>query len=268
MENKKLTGLKYWDNMYQQNFRFLNTLSNSLFFQSYYHFVFRKVLSRFIKNSNHKSVIEIGCAPGNYLIKFNRFFGLVPYGVEYAPSGFEETIQNFRYNSLPVENVILADFFDKEFQRKNREQYDIVFSAGFIEHFSDPLDVLTKQVDLIRSGGILICLIPNVKYINEWFSSRELVALHNQEIMTDIALQNLAAQVPGTSIRYNSYFGGIFNFGLLNIRNPLGRKIIFLLFIIQRFTLDIFEKGWFLFFRRDCTSKYSSPSLLCILEKK
>lgn len=268
MENKKLTGKEYWEGMYQQNFRLLNAISNGRLFQSYYHFAFRNILTRFIKVQRHQSVIEIGCAPGNYLIKFYRFFGLTPFGVEYAPKGFQETIQNFQRNGLPEKNIILADFFDERFQKENTEKYDIVFSAGFIEHFSDPLDVLKKQIQLIRPGGLLICLIPNVKYVNEWLSSKELVALHNQSIMSEKAMRELCIQIPGTTLLYNNYFGGIFNFGLLNIENSLGRKIVFLLFIVQRFTLDMVEKAWFILSRKDCISQYSSPSLLCIIEKK
>lgn len=267
MENQKLTGKEYWEDIYQQNFLLLNIVSNSRFFQSYYHFAFQNILSRFIKTPSHQSVIEIGCAPGNYLIKFHRFFGLVPFGVEYAPKGFYETVQNFQRNGLPEKNIILADFFDEQFQKENCEKYDIVFSAGFIEHFSDPLDVLKKQFNLIRPGGLLICLIPNVKYINEWLTSKDLVALHNQEIMNESILGELSAHIPGATILYNSYFGGIFNFGLLNIQNYLGRKIVKFLLIVQRLTLDNLEKIWFVLFHKDCVSRYSSPSLLCILEK-
>lgn len=268
MKNKKLTNKDYWDDIYQRNFYILNTLSNFRWLQSYYHFVFQKILSRYIDLSRHKNVLEVGCAPGNYLVKLNRFFSLTPFGVEYAEKGYQETIQNFERNKLPGSNIFLMDFFSENFQKQNYERYDLVFSAGFIEHFSDPRSVILKQLDLTKKGGLLICLIPNVRYLNEWISPRDIVSLHNQSIMERSNFRKIFLTIPKTSVLYCEYFGGVFNFGMLNMKNYFLKLLVIFLLIIQRFTLDLLQKIVFILFQKDFTSRYTSPSLLCILRKE
>jgi 2-polyprenyl-6-hydroxyphenyl methylase/3-demethylubiquinone-9 3-methyltransferase len=39
--------------------------------------------------------------------------------------------------------------------------FDVVFSAGLIEHFKDPVPLLKKAAGLLRQGGICITSVPN-----------------------------------------------------------------------------------------------------------
>jgi SAM-dependent methyltransferase len=268
MENRKLTKRDYWESIYQKNFHILNILSNFRWLQSYYHFIFQKILTRYIDPMRHKNVLEIGCAPGNYLVKLHQFFSLTPFGVEYAEKGYAETLENFKKNDLPQGNIFLSDFFDENFQRKNYERYDMVFSAGFIEHFGYPHTVLVKQMHLLKKGGLLVCLIPNVRYLNEWLSPVEIIDIHNQEIMDITVFRSLFDGIPGANILYCNYFGGIFNVGVLNMRHAFLKRIVFLSLILQRITFDFLQKFIFIVFRRDIVLRYTSPSLICILQKQ
>ena len=41
-------------------------------------------------------VVEIGSAPGSFLVRFARTFNLAPYGIEYTPSGAQMNREVFR----------------------------------------------------------------------------------------------------------------------------------------------------------------------------
>jgi hypothetical protein len=121
---------------------------------------------------------------------------------------------------------------------------------------------------LLKKGGLLVCLIPNVRYLNEWLSPVEIIDIHNQEIMDITVFRSLFDGIPGANILYCNYFGGIFNVGVLNMRHAFLKRIVFLSLILQRITFDFLQKFIFIVFRRDIVLRYTSPSLICILQKQ
>lgn len=261
-----LVEKKHWDDIYTGNFNFSSRVSNSKLFQSYYHFALFSIISRFLRKDEIKSVIEVGCAPGNYLVKFKKYFGLVAYGLEYSKKGYQKTVKNLEKYGIPSENIFLNDFFDDDFLAKNKEKYDVAFSTGFIEHFDHPEDVVLRHGDLIRPGGLVICLIPNKRYLNAFFTSKKSLALHNREIMSKKELGNIFKK-SSFLVLYCNYFGGIFNVGLFQAKNPIVKIVHNIVFIFQRIFLDILQKIYFKLTRKDLVSKFSSPSLICIAKK-
>jgi SAM-dependent methyltransferase len=131
-------------------------------------------------------VLEIGSAPGDMLVDFARHLGLEPFGVEYSEEGAEVNRRMFKAHGLNPDNVIHADLFAEDFQRRYRGAFDIVYSGGFIEHFSDPRDTVEKHLNLLADGGYLIVIIPNLRGLNYVLTSlfaRHLIAIHNLNIM-------------------------------------------------------------------------------------
>ena len=133
-------------------------------------------------------VIEIGSAPGAFLVDLHRRFGIVPFGVEYAPSGAAMNRQLFQDSGLNPDQVIESDAFAYDFQAGNAARFDVVISRGVIEHFAgDELRcIIAGHVNLLKPGGRLIVSIPNYRGINylikRIFSSGSLAA-HNLDIM-------------------------------------------------------------------------------------
>ena len=131
-------------------------------------------------------IIEIGSAPGHHLVRLARAFGYVPYGVEYSEAGVRLNRMVFASHNIDPSNVIHADFLSDEFQSRYRHCFDIVLSRGFIEHFSNPDDVVQKHVNLLSDGGHLVVTIPNLTgwyYPWEAIFDREVLAMHNTQIM-------------------------------------------------------------------------------------
>ena len=104
-----------------------------------------------------KSLLEVGCAPGKFMIYFAEQFGFRVSGIDFSQSGYEMTCKNLELTGVKGD-VIEGDFLSYPLPK---ERWDIVFSAGFVEHFSDPFAVLQKKISLLKPGGILLTTIPN-----------------------------------------------------------------------------------------------------------
>lgn len=198
------------------------------------------------------SVIEIGSAPGDFLVRFAATFHAEPYGVEYTAHGAERNRRNFSANGLAPANVIEADFFSDDFLEANKERFDIVVSRGFIEHFDDPGAVVARHVSLLRPGGLLLVMIPNLRGIYYWWTrafNPEQLPLHNLDIMTAASFGKLFGDLPLERSRCG-YFG-TFSFWLFTapIEARWVNRAIRLLLMAQRglnfaFRLILRSKGF------------------------
>jgi SAM-dependent methyltransferase len=170
-------------------------------------------------------VLEVGSAPGDHLINLKRVFGLDPYGVEYSPAGAHLNREVFAAGGVDPAQVIEADFFAAEFQTKYRESFDVVVSRGFIEHFDDVDDVLRKHLNLLKPGGRLFVMIPNLRGANYYlcrFFHKEVLDIHNLKIMERRTFSNLF-EGKGLTPRFSDYYG-VFSFYVFNTKPDSWRR--------------------------------------------
>ncbi|KKP56614.1 MAG: hypothetical protein UR80_C0024G0010 [Parcubacteria group bacterium GW2011_GWB1_35_5] len=272
---KKLAKKEYWDSIYKDMGNRNKKHSYFLSFRNwlkkhtrdYSNFLMWEVLlPKYLPENSNLKIIEIGCAPGKYLINFNRQFGFESYGVEYSEKGVETTRKNFLKEKLNPENIIKADFFDNEFQANNKEKYDIVFSRGFIEHFDNVKDVVNNHLNLIKSGGYIIISIPNLSGINKTLSkilNIDSFLLHNTSIMNKEKFIDLFSENKVEKL-YGDYVG-VFSFGLFNTNKKWKYYLYRLLLLIQR----PFDFVLRLVFRDNMMkNNNTSPYLLFIGQKK
>lgn len=70
--------------------------------------------------------------------------------------------------------------------RRHRDRFDVVWSAGVVEHFRNPEDVVRCHLEILKPGGTLIVPIPNFRGIGYPLYSRfdpDLLSIHNLDIM-------------------------------------------------------------------------------------
>jgi len=135
------------------------------------------------------TVVEIGSAPGEHLVRLSETFGLVPFGIEYSAEGVEVNRSLFSARGLDPRNVLAMDFFSDDCLARYREHFDVVVSRGFIEHFEDPAKVVLRHLDLLKPGGLLVVTIPNLRGLNQALTKLfhpELIPMHNLEIMSKV----------------------------------------------------------------------------------
>lgn len=232
------------------------------------HLLWQGVFPRYLpSDTKGLSAVEIGSAPGEFMVRFAEAFGTRPFGVEYTRHGTELNRQTFVAAGLDPQNVIEADFFSDEFLEANRERFDIVISRGFIEHFDDVEAVVERHVALLRPEGTLFVLIPNLRGTYGWWTrlfNPGQLPLHNLDIMRVSRFRELFKGLPLESLRC-SYFG-TFSFWLFTAP-PEARwanRAIRILHLVQRGLNLAFR---LLFGSRGCENSLFSPNLLFVGRK-
>jgi SAM-dependent methyltransferase len=212
-------------------------------------------------------LLEVGSAPGDHLVQLNRAFGIDPYGVEYSAGGAQLNRDVFKASGIPPEQVIEADFFAPEFQARYRESFDVVLSRGFIEHFEDVDNVLHKHLNLLKPGGRLFVMIPNLRgfnYFLTWLLHKDLIAIHNLKIMEKRVFAGLFADKNLTP-RFCDYYA-VFSFFLFNTKpDSCMRHVLRLGFYLQ-FPLNVGFR--LLFGATRGRSRWFSPALMFVGEKR
>jgi 2-polyprenyl-3-methyl-5-hydroxy-6-metoxy-1,4-benzoquinol methylase len=154
--------------------------------KSYSKYLLNNLFGIYFTKPSGSKILEIGSAPGDNLIYFKNTFGYEPYGIDYSESGVEINRTKFAEHGIPADRITHSDFFDPTFQSRYKGYFDIVTSFGFIEHFSNPKNVVEMHFELLKSAGILFVEIPNYSYIN-YFLMRMLkkntLKHHNLSIM-------------------------------------------------------------------------------------
>jgi len=282
---KKLTTKKHWDSTYQGFGKFstrYNSIKNKVIL------ILRKILGqrvqivmqdfsrhilveKFFKNhleiNNTSRIIEIGCAPGNFLLNLNKEFNCVPYGVDYSKTGVHVNQNLFRKYNLDPENIVCADVFSNEYQNQYHEFYDVVISRNFFEHFQELDRVIWAHLNLLKPGGKLLITIPNLKGLNFFFTklfNQAQIPQHNLQIMDKDYFSSLFDSFGVSKVLCKYY--GMFNFYIYGMRNSTRFKPLLTLGYGFQMILNIIFH--FLFKKRTFESRLYSPYLVYIGIKK
>jgi 2-polyprenyl-3-methyl-5-hydroxy-6-metoxy-1,4-benzoquinol methylase len=135
--------------------------------------------------------LELGCAPGKLLAWVASALEADVSGLDYSERGIEWAHQLFQALGLRA-NLRCEDVWKSSFEPG---RFDIVFSAGLIEHFRDPHSIVRVHLELLKPGGRALITVPNYGglygRLQRWFDPDNL-ALHNLAIMNVEALRQLA----------------------------------------------------------------------------
>ncbi len=145
-----------------------------------------RLLPRHVPQDPNATVLEIGVAPGDEVLHFHRRFGHAPFGIEFSPAGAEAARRNFAANGIRTSNVIEGDLFDDALSARHESAFDVVFSRGFIEHFTNPAEVIGRHLRLAKPGGLVVISIPTLTgfhYLLTRALMPQQIAIHNRAIM-------------------------------------------------------------------------------------
>lgn len=224
------------------------------------------ILPRHFNPAPGSKVLEVGSAPGVFLVDLHKKYGCIPYGVEYSEAGVELNKSVFSQNGIDPANVIHSDFFSEDFRRQYKGQFDIVVSRGFIEHFTDVQSVVDRHIDLLNPGGYLIVSVPNLRGLNYVLArllDSSAIPRHNISIMRKGAFMSLF-QKPDLQHSFCAYYG-TFSFYLFTAgRSRLQSMILKGAYTIQPFLNLAFRT---FFTDKGAEQGFTSPSLLYIGRK-
>lgn len=205
-----LSKKEYWDGNYE------TTKPNITKFKSYSNQYLINLCKKHVPKNNGK-FIEVGCAPGNNIVDFYNAFGFMGYGVDYSMNGFVQTMKVLADNGMNPFHVFNYDFTSSKFQDKFKEEFDVVASFGFLEHFENPDDIINMHLNILKLGGYLIIVIPNLLGINRILSdffNPDVIKMCNTDIMDKSIFESLFAD-KGLMKLHCEYYG-LFNLGLFN----------------------------------------------------
>lgn len=111
------------------------------------------------KAEKAESCFEIGCCPCRFLAYIGQQFKYEINGLDYS-DGINDNLINWLHNEkLKIGVLIKGDFNDYIPEKK----YNVVYSAGFIEHFKNYQEIIQKHDLYLESGGLLLITTPNFR---------------------------------------------------------------------------------------------------------
>ena len=154
------------------------------------------VLARFLRKSPGKHAIEIGCVPGNFMVYLAKEFGYRVSGIDYSDR-LDYTRANLEFHGVPLGNLYQADFF----AFKPPMQFDLVFSSGFVEHFTDHVLVIQKHADIAKPGGLVVIMVPNLTHIHRLLCSTFDRPNFDSHVLTLMNRDTLAATLQAVGLK-------------------------------------------------------------------
>jgi SAM-dependent methyltransferase len=146
--------------------------------------------------------------------------GVEVWGIDYSEAGIELARANLNRAGVSA-RLITADVRDPDALRN--DEFDMIFSLGFIEHFDDPVVVLSGIAQALKHGGMMITLVPNFSSswgaVQRWIDP-DLYDLH--KVYTRTSLDEIHLEAGLEPVEDARFFGG---FGplVVNYTRPLGR---------------------------------------------
>lgn len=108
------------------------------------------------QGGDHPRVLEIGCGTAIDSLALAEATNCRAYGIDLSIEAIKTALQA---SSTFTVGIILAQADVHELPFKE-ETFDLVFSQGVLEHFSDPRSVIEEQRRVLRSGGRLVISVP------------------------------------------------------------------------------------------------------------
>jgi SAM-dependent methyltransferase len=122
-------------------------------------YIFRQrdeIYKQHLPRGGGRHLLEVGAAPGDWMVYFYWELGLRPTGIDLSPVGAEIARRKLCHFGVPG-RVICADFLAHDF---GEERFDVIFFQGSLEHFADPIAPLRRAAALCREGGMIFAQIP------------------------------------------------------------------------------------------------------------
>lgn len=196
----ELTSKKYWEEYYELSSEDSETIRRVCGrYDNFYEMMIDSC------RTYPTSLLEIGAFPGRYLAYISSKYGLKATGLDFNPD-VEKFNRSMRSMGVEDYKYVNADFLTYT----SSEKYDLIFSNGFVEHFTDFDLVLDRHAQCLNLGGAMLLMIPNKRYLRSVYGDlldyRNQRA-HNLDCMRLDVFRKFAERNQ-LSIRYLSYHGG------------------------------------------------------------
>lgn len=251
-----IAGPEHWENVWR-NVRSAAGVSRF----NYYNFRLLELFRPQVKMGSR--VLEVGCGASRWVPYFEQSLRCESWGIDYSPEGI-----NLVARALPPGSkcqLVEADFFDPAALPTN--YFELIYSFGFIEHFSHPVAVTRRFAELLAPGGKVLTLVPNFKGIYGYFQEAVDEELFHKHVVMDCADLDNLHDAAGLSPMMPAKFSGCFGPGVVSLFRLNGKHIKLGQWIAQSVRLLQQLTCWTLRgVRCDFESQTASPWIVGIYE--
>jgi 2-polyprenyl-3-methyl-5-hydroxy-6-metoxy-1,4-benzoquinol methylase len=156
-----------------------------------------------VPDAGRRSLLEVGCANSAWLPYFATQFGWKVHGLDYSETGCLQARRVLE--RAGVEGTVThGNAFAPPAALK--EAFDAVVSFGVVEHFADTPEVVRAFARLLRPGGTIVTVVPNMvgsvgllqKVLNR--------SVYDRHVPLDTAALRRAHELSGLRVHACRYF--------------------------------------------------------------
>lgn len=189
-----------------------------------------------------KSVLELGAGDSTILLTLARKWGRACTfaGLDYADAGCDSLRRRAESIGAAL-SVFQADLFSPPPELLGR--FDVVYSVGLVEHFTELERVLAAARRFLKPGGLMFTLIPNLRGVYGPFVKRYNRAVYEIHNPHDLKSFRAGHERAGLDVLRSGYLCST-HFGMLSAcfpsRSGRGWKLYGLLYRVT-LALNLFE---------------------------
>ena len=107
---------------------------------------------------NAKKILDVGCGEACFSFLVKQKNNAEVWGIELNRNAAEASKEK-------IDKVIIGNITDKIDELPNN-YFDCIYFNDVLEHLYDPYSILKKIKSKLTSDGIIICSLPNIRYIS------------------------------------------------------------------------------------------------------
>ena len=164
-----------------------------------------KLFNRGLSDFKNPKLIELGCADSLWLPYLAKNYESDCYGVDFSELGCQLAKRNLVLAGVDAK-IHCEDIFT--YIKSHTFEYDFIYSMGLLEHFTEPGMVLEEMKRLLKPGGKMLTILPNLRGMYTPIArvaSPKLLATH--QVIIPSALKELHQSV-GLDVTEFGYTGG------------------------------------------------------------
>jgi SAM-dependent methyltransferase len=195
-------GKEYWDRAWEKDDPAPDVAPDSTSIWAHRDQLFHRVFRRLIGTPSHLRVVEVGCARSAWLPYFAREFHASVAGLDYSALGAAQAAARLQQKGI-AGDVRCADLFDPP--PDWCDAFDLVVWFGVAEHFEDATQAVRAAARLLKPGGLVITLIPNMAGLLGFLQrvcNRPVYDIHVPHTREDLRSHHVAAGLDVISAEY------------------------------------------------------------------
>lgn len=167
-----------------------------------------------------RQLVEVGCGASKWLPYFRTEFGFEITGIDYSEHGCKASRMLLEHLHVDGE-IVQADIFDPPPEMLSK--FDVLWTNGLVEHFTDTGAIIEACGALLKPGGLMITLVPNMTSLpgrlQRWFNR----PLYEKHVPLDCGALAHAHRHAGLDVLSSTYVL-VAHWGVLHL-GALERKI-------------------------------------------